>query len=454
MVFDSAASIFNFPIMQKPMFILVAGAAAAVVAAAAVFVFTGSPVVPVPEKEEVKATVPQSATSQGSVAANPFNITGGGSSASETKLRPLSFERRQSVERAGFDAADDLDKALGQLAEITAPNERAAFIRGLFEHLATGDRKAAMAALNKFKDNDRATAATSLIDAWQPDARSRFQRDGRIEGFLGYALLDKDPALAADWAQQVLTGDASRELMNRAITDIAKQNPQAALDYGKDLTGKERADFLRRVAGGWAQTNPEDALAWAGKETDPELRASITASAIRGIADKDPAAAASQLSKLAPGDDRTRTVERISEKWAGKDVAAAEAFIGTLTDAGDQKTAQRALDQAAPVGIGVAIRPSRDGGLVVQDVPEGNNSGLKANDRIVAITRADGQTVDTTKDPRDAYGALRTGQRGSTVSLTVANEAGATRTVNTVLDRFPAQDWGRGGFGGGGRRTR
>ena len=135
-------------------------------------------------------------------------------------------------------------------------------------------------------------------------------------------------------------------------------------------------------------------------------------------------------------------------------MAAAEAFIGTLTDAGDQKTAQRALDQAAPVGIGVAIRPSRDGGLVVQDVPEGSNSGLKANDRIVAITRADGQTVDTTKDPREAYGALRTGQRGSTVSLTVANEAGATRTVNTVLDRFPAQDWGRGGFGGGGRRTR
>ena len=41
--------------------------------------------------------------------------------------------------------------------------------------------------LNKLKDNDRATAATSLIDSWQPDARARFQRDGRIEGFLGYA---------------------------------------------------------------------------------------------------------------------------------------------------------------------------------------------------------------------------------------------------------------------------
>lgn len=438
------------------MLFVLAGAAIAV-AASAVFVFTGAPVVPVQEKEEVKTAAPQSATTQGGAAANPFNITSA-ATPGETKLRPLSFERRQSVERAGFDAADDLDKALGQLAEITAPNERAAFIRGLFEHLATGDRKAAMAALGKFKDNDRATAATSLIDAWQPDARTRFQRDGRIEGFLGYALLDKDPALAADWAQQVLTGDASRELMNRAITDIAKQNPQAALEYGKDLTGKERADFLRRVASGWGQTNPEAALAWAGKETDPELRAGITASAIRGIAEKDPAAAASHLADLAPGDDRTRTIERIAEKFAGKDVAAAEAFIGTLTDAGDQKTAQRALDQAAPVGLGVQIRPSRDGnGLVVQDVPEGSKTGLLANDRIVAITRADGQSVDTTKDAREAYGVLRSGQRGSTVSLTVANESGATRTVNTVLDRFPAQDGGRG-FGGpggfGGRRGR
>ena len=144
---------------------------------------------------------------------------------------------------------------------------------------------------------------------------------------------------------------------------------------------------------------------------------------------------------------------------AGKDVASAEAFIGTLTDAGEQQTAQRALDQAAPIGIGVQIRPSRDVGLVVQDVPDGSTSGLKPNDRIVAITRADGQTVDTTKDPREAFSALRSGQRGTTVALTVATEGGtATRTVNTVLDRFPAQDGGRfgggGPFGGGGRRGR
>ncbi len=450
MVFDFTTSAHILPTMQKPMFILVAGAAVAVVAAAAVFVFTGSPIVPPPEKEEAKSTTaPHTATTQGNAAANPFNITSA-ATASDTKLRPLSFERRQSVERAGFDAADDLDKALGQLAEITAPNERAAFIRGLFEHLSTGDRKTAMAALNKLKDSDRATAATSLIDSWQPEARSRFQRDGRIEGFLGYALLDKDPTLAADWAQQVLTGDASRELMNRAIQDIAKQNPQAALEYGKDLTGKDRSDFLRRVASGWGQKNPDEALAWAGKETDPELRTSITASAIRGIAENDPAAAASHLASLAPGDDRTRTIERITEKWVGKDVASAEAFIGTLADAGDQKTAQRALDQAAPIGIGVQVRPSRDGGLVVQDVPDGSTTGLKPNDRIVAITRADGQTLGTINF-REAIGVLRGGQRGSTVALTVASEGStATRTVNAVLDRFPAQDGGRGGFGGGG----
>jgi YD repeat-containing protein len=78
--------------------------------------------------------------------------------------------------------------------------------------------------------------------------------------------------------------------------------------------------------------------------------------------------------------------------------------------------------------------------------------------QLTSWQRADGQTVDTTKDPREAYGVLRSGQRGSTVSLTVANDTGATRTVNTVLDRFPAQDFGRGGFGGpggfGGRRGR
>jgi hypothetical protein len=366
----------------------------------------------------------------------------------------LSFERRQSLERAGFDAAKDLDAALTELGQITAPNERAAFLRGLFESLSTGDRKVAMGALKKLKEADRATAAMALVDSWQPEARTRFQRDGRMEGMLGFALLDKDPMLAADWAKTVLEGDGSKQLLNRAVENIAKQNPQEALAMAKDLTGDERRDFLARIARGWAQTNPDDALSWAGKEADAEVRATLTANALTGMADKNPAAAASNLDKLAPGDDRNRVIDRIVRGYVNSDIASSEKFVASLKDPNEQKSAQRALDEAAPVGLGAQIRPTREGGLRVQGVIEGSSgaqAGLKANDRIVAVTDANGQMVDLTKlDMRQSYQLLG-GQAGATKTVQVVDESNANpRTVTTTLDRYvnPNQG-GPGGFGGG-----
>ena len=365
----------------------------------------------------------------------------------------MGFERRQSLERAGFDAAKDLDAALLELAGITAPNERAAFLRGLFENLSTGDRKTAMAALKKLKDADRATAAMALVDSWQPEARSRFQRDGRMEGYLGFALLEKDPMLAADWAREVLGGDGSRQLLSRAVEDIAKQNPQEALAMAKDLTGDERKDILRRIARGWAQTKPEDALAWAGQEADAEVRASLTASALSGMADKDPAAAAQHLDSLATGEERTRVIDRIVRGFANTDISGSEQFIASLKNADEQKSAQRALDEAAPVSLGAQVRPTREGGLRVQDVTEGSTgakAGLKANDRIVAVAGADGQMVDITKlDMRQSYQLLG-GERGAAKTVQVMGEADtAPRTVTATLDRYLNQNQGGGGFGGG-----
>ena len=433
-------------LMKKPVLLVIVFALLAVIAAAVFLISDG----PAPVADAAKVTtetqpktaapssrdvVPKAASSEGKSGATSVS---------------MSFERRQNLERAGFAAGKDLDAALLELAGITAPNERAAFIRGLFENLSTGDRTVAMNALKKLKDNDRATAAMSLVDSWQPEARTRFQRDGRVEGMLGFALLDKDPMLAAEWARNVLDGDGSKQLLSRAVEEIARQNPQEALAMGKDLTGTERTDFLRRIAQGWAQTKPDDALAWAGQEADPAVRATLTASALSGMAANDPAAAASHLDSLAPGDERNRVIDRIVRGFSGKDIPAAEQFVASMKDANEQQSAQRALDQFAPYGIGAQIRPSRDGGWTVQGVTEGGNgaqAGLQQNQKIVGVMIDGVMTATNGGDFRQIGQAIRGGANGKT-TLSVLPEGSTTPQIVTVASTRSADN--QGGFGGPG----
>jgi hypothetical protein len=307
--------------------------------------------------------------------------------------------------------------------------------------------------LKKLKDNDRATAAMSLVDSWQPEARTRFQRDGRVEGMLGFALLDKDPMLAAEWARNVLEGDGSKQLLSRAVEEIARQNPQEALAMGKDLTGTERTDFLRRIAQGWAQTKPDDALAWAGQEADPAVRATLTASALSGMAANDPAAAASHLDSLAPGDERNRVIDRIVRGFSGKDIPAAEQFVASMKDQTEQQAAQRALDQYAPYGIGAQIRPSRDGGWTVQGVTEGGNgaqAGLQQNQQIVGVMIDGVMTPVAGGDFRKIGQAIRGGGGDGKTTLSVLPEGSTTPQIVTVASTRSAENQGGFGFGGPG----
>ncbi len=440
--------------MNKPFLFVLGGGLVAVIAAAT-YLISGDPAPPAGGAAHSSAD-DAAAQAAGSVNGRAVVMKVASSEGkSDVPAVSMSFERRQSLERAGFEAGKDIDAALIELAGITAPNERAAFLRGLFENLSTGDRKTAMAALKKLKDVDRSNAAMALVDSWQPEARTRFQRDGRVEGMLGFALLDKDPLLAADWARDVLDGESSKQLLSRAVEAIARQNPQEALAMAKDLTGEERKDFLRRIAQGWAQTKPEDALAWAGQEADAELRATLTASALSGMAAMDPATAASHLNSLAPGDDRDRVLARIVGGFTAKDISSAEQFVASIKDPNEQQTAMRALDQAAPMGIGAQLRPSREGVWTVQGVTEGGNgaqAGLQPNQQIVGVMKEGQMVAIKGMDFREA-GGLITGRAGQPVTLSVLNEGSSTpQTVTVAPVRTLNQGGGPGGPGGGGFR--
>lgn len=316
------------------------------------------------------------------------------------------FERRQLMERLGFDAAaKDPNAALQQLASLTGA-DRASFLRGVFEKIAALAPKDALGFAKKLDEGqERVSALKTLASAWRGGdtidvSPWQAERMG-VEGALGAAFLsgdNKNPELAAVWAQELLSGKAQAELLGRAAFEEAATDPQRALAFGEYLTGEDRDRFLARVAGGWAKGDPAAAWAWAQQAAEPDLRAALESSVLRNLADTDPRGAADLLNQLPAGQDRNRAIASIAQEWASKDTQAALDWANSLANPNEQKTALNSLRAVAPIGIGVSLGMSEDGypqiaGLVPGG-PAGASGLINADDRIAGIDKGNGQFVD------------------------------------------------------------
>src|SRR4030095_2910813 len=80
------------------------------------------------------------------------------------------FERHQLLEQIGFDAANEgIEAALDKLAEITIGADRAAFLRGMFAHLAENPEQALRAVKSLGAGIDRETAVAALVANWRAE---------------------------------------------------------------------------------------------------------------------------------------------------------------------------------------------------------------------------------------------------------------------------------------------
>src|SRR5688572_29525922 len=76
---------------------------------------------------------------------------------------PNRFERQHALERLGYDASNAA-LAAQKLSEITAPGDRAAFIRGMFAKVAEGAPADALRVLKEFRSrSDREAALGALV---------------------------------------------------------------------------------------------------------------------------------------------------------------------------------------------------------------------------------------------------------------------------------------------------
>jgi RNA polymerase sigma factor (sigma-70 family) len=147
----------------------------------------------------------------------------------------------------------------------------------------------------------------------------------------------KDPATAVAFVAGLPEGPL-RELVLERIAGTSRPSPGAAPplpyepDTGLALIGliadeEARGRWTASFVEGWAQVDPEAALAWAREQPDASLRTRVEAGAFRAIAAQEPATALATWEGLRPDAPREALALALAEGWAKKEPAVAVAWF-------------------------------------------------------------------------------------------------------------------------------
>lgn len=148
--------------------------------------------------------------------------------------------------------------------------------------------------------------------------------------------------LGQRWAASDLGGALDWFLSNQesvganALADLARQvgrqDPQTAALYTARLLPELRQDWIRAVASGYAQTDPNGARSWAQQfRGEPVYEAAVT-EIIRFSAGADPAGAAALWASVDFADPvrEAQIASNIAGSWAAQDWPAARNWVATL----------------------------------------------------------------------------------------------------------------------------
>jgi hypothetical protein len=356
---------------------------------------------------------------------------------------PFGFERQQLLERSGFDAAAlGADAALQKLAGIVGAADRVAFLRGMFARLASGTPADNVRAIHSLPEGiERETALAALVAGLRSTPQSPAQQARLIENFgsIGGILagLLGNPAMAAEYASQLLTGMDKARLLSSAAAIEAAKDPQRALSFGVGLEGKERREFMIGLASGWGRSAGEAAWAWSLQETDADLRDALQAAIVEGWTQTDPKSAAQYAAQIGSAEAREKAIKTLGSEWASVDTQAAMAWANSLSNPQERTIAAEAISSTAPVGIGVALGMGPEGYPVIRELIAGGPAStvgtLKDGYQIAAISDGAGRFTDLRgKDLGDIVSMMR-GKPGSNVWLQVVQPGGNPTDRTTIM---------------------
>jgi len=144
----------------------------------------------------------------------------------------------------------------------------------------------------------------------------------------------QDPAAALAWAASLTTDKGSA--MNSVISEVAKSDPRKAAEMISQMGA------YRSVAAQYGALDFVDAQTWI-RTLPPEDQAAALASAIGGLSNTDPAAAAKQVAAMEAGDAKDRLIPDVVQDLARKDPAAAAEFLKQQESERAQRDGMREL---------------------------------------------------------------------------------------------------------------
>lgn len=150
----------------------------------------------------------------------------------------------------------------------------------------------------------------------------------------------QDPAGALAWVN-TLTTEKSQALSS-VVGEVAKTDPKKAAEMLAGMSGGDLGAAYSRVAEQYGASNFDEAQSWI-RTLPADQQADALASAIGGLSNKDPEAAARQLAQMQDGEAKNRVFDEVIGDWARVNPTAAAQMLKNQNDPEVQRDAMRQL---------------------------------------------------------------------------------------------------------------
>jgi hypothetical protein len=310
-----------------------------------------------------------------------------------------------SAQRGFAAAAANLDDAMRQIDSLPLA-ERLGFTTGVFSFVARNFSPAE--ALEVYRKYPVPNALRALVAEWvytrsplDEDRRS-FERD-RIRAVSGSRLgleVELASMLAATQVDSELATaflDAFSNHSNRSdlflalSSRVARENPDTLFSRTEGWTPWEKERVMPRFLANWAIESPADAWQWY-QGNRGRFDQDFSSSILEPWASSDPGTAMKILSSLEQSAERTAAIEAIGKALARKNTDDAVAWANSFPDILERETANRAIYDAAPRGIGAVL--NMDAGFpTIRSIVPGSpleGSGVQPGDRLLELRESNG----------------------------------------------------------------
>lgn len=214
---------------------------------------------------------------------------------------------------------------------------------------ATGaDEEAAWSEEEKEAIRVRAQNAPGVVASWATALPVGGNRRFALET-AALAWGDSDPAAAAQWAR-TLADDAERVIALGGIAgEAVRSDPALALELACSLPEAARDELVPRATMEWAAQDPAAAADWARRITGESLRAKVLAGIATVWSDQDPVKGATLAAmELPAGRLQADAVVTIVQRWAQRSPADAAGWVLQFPDGDLRDTVMDTLVRYAP----------------------------------------------------------------------------------------------------------